>query len=281
LTGANGGMGRACARVLGATRDLVLTDAAPGLADFAHELESEGFTVAGTAIGDLASDAVLDALVAHAGQGGGFEVLVHTAGLGPSAPWRTIIAVNCVASVLLLDRISPFARTGSAAVLIASVAGHMLPADRRLERLLADPLSPGFCDALEPVLTELAAGNSRALGTLAYCVSKRKVIELAMAHAPAWGAKGARIVSISPGMTYTPMGRYEAECDPLSEQMVTAAPIGRWGTAAEIALATDFLAGRAAGFITGCDLKIDGGAMASAQLASRQDWLQSLQHSRA
>jgi NAD(P)-dependent dehydrogenase (short-subunit alcohol dehydrogenase family) len=74
------------------------------------------------------------------------------------------------------------------------------------------------------------------------------------------------------------MGRHEAQCDPLSEQMVTAAPIGRWGTAAEIALATDFLVGPAAGFITGCDLKIDGGAMASAQLASREAWLESVQH---
>jgi NAD(P)-dependent dehydrogenase (short-subunit alcohol dehydrogenase family) len=271
-------MGRACARVLGATRDLVLTDAAPGLADFARELESEGFTVAGIATGDLASDAVLDALVSYAGEREGFEVLVHTAGLGPSAPWRAVIAVNCVAPVLLLDRLSPFAHDGSAAVLIASVAGHMLPADRRLERLLADPLMPGLCDALEPVLTELAAGNARALGTLAYCFSKRKVIELAVAHAPAWGAKGARIVSISPGMTDTPMGRHEAQCDPLSKQMVTAAPIGRWGTPAEIALVTDFLIGPAAGFITGCDLKIDGGAMASAQLASREAWLESVQH---
>lgn len=277
ITGANGGMGRACARVIGASRDLLLTDTSPTLPDLARELEGEGFAVAATVVGDLGSDEVLDALAGRAEARGGFEVLIHTAGLGPSSPWRAIVTVNCIASVRLLDRLSSFASEGSAAVLIASVAGHMLPADARLERLLADPLSPHFCDALAPVLTELAAGNDSALGTLAYCLSKRKVIDLAMAHAPAWGARGARIVSISPGMTYTPMGRHEASRDPLSEQMVTAAPIGRWGTPAEIALAADFLVGRGAGFITGCDLRIDGGGLASAQLASREAWLESVQ----
>ena len=35
ITGASGGMGRACARQLGATMDLVLTDASPALDGFA------------------------------------------------------------------------------------------------------------------------------------------------------------------------------------------------------------------------------------------------------
>jgi NAD(P)-dependent dehydrogenase (short-subunit alcohol dehydrogenase family) len=278
ITGANGGMGRCCARVLGATRDLVLTDASPALADFVRELEGEGCTVAGSVVGDVGGPEVLDTLARHAADREGFDVLIHTAGLGPSAPWRDIIEVNCIATVKLLERLSPCARDGSAAVLIASIAGHMLPPNPQLDALLAEPLSPRFCDDLEPLLAELAGvGGANAYGTLAYFVSKKKVIDLCVEHAAAWGAAGARIVSISPGMTYTPMGRHEAAADPLSGQMVTSTPIGRWGTPMEIALAAEFLVSPAAAFITGTDLKVDGGSMAAVQLASREAWLDSIQ----
>jgi NAD(P)-dependent dehydrogenase (short-subunit alcohol dehydrogenase family) len=77
-------------------------------------------------------------------------------------------------------------------------------------------------------------------------------------------------------MTYTPMGREAVAGDAMSQQMVTGAPLGRWGTPMEIALTADFLIGPGAGFITGCDLKIDGGAMASTQLSSREAWLESV-----
>jgi NAD(P)-dependent dehydrogenase (short-subunit alcohol dehydrogenase family) len=281
ITGANGGMGRCCARLLGASRDLVLTDASPALADFVKELEGEGCTLAGTVIGDLGGNEVLHTLARHAADREGFDVLVHAAGLGPSAPWRAIMAVNCIASVKLLDRLSPHAREGSVAVLIASVAGHMLPPNARIDALLAKPLEPGFCDDLEPLLAELAGpGGTNAFGTLAYFVSKKKVVDLCVEHAAAWGAAGARIVSISPGMTYTPMGRHEAELDPLSAHMVTAAPIGRWCTPMEIALTAEFLVSPAAAFITGSDIKVDGGSMAAVQLASREAWLDKIQRNR-
>jgi NAD(P)-dependent dehydrogenase (short-subunit alcohol dehydrogenase family) len=272
-------MGRSCARVLGASRDLVLTDASPALADFVRELEGEGFSVAGGVIGDVGGEEVLDTLTRHAADRGGFGVLIHTAGLGPSAPWRAVMEVNCIASVKLLDRLAPQARDGSVAVLIASVAGHMLPSNPRVDALLAEPLSPRFCDKLEPLLAELAGvAGAKAYGTLAYFVSKKKVVDLCVEHAAAWGAVGARIVSISPGMTYTPMGRQEAELDPLSAQMVTATPLGRWCTPMEIALTAEFLVSPAAAFITGSDIKVDGGSVAAVQLASREAWLDSIQH---
>ena len=101
ITGAAGGMGRACARLLGATMDLVLTDVAPALEGFTAELRSDGYRVRASVVGDQGDAGVLRAIAEEARRG--FACLVHTAGLPPSAPWRRVIEVNYVATVRLLD----------------------------------------------------------------------------------------------------------------------------------------------------------------------------------
>jgi NAD(P)-dependent dehydrogenase (short-subunit alcohol dehydrogenase family) len=103
ITGATGGMGRACARLLGATTDLVLTDVSPALGEFAAQLESEGYVVAAAVGGDQCDPAVLRRVAEEAGRG--FSALVHTAGLPPSADWRRIVEVNYTATVRLLDAV--------------------------------------------------------------------------------------------------------------------------------------------------------------------------------
>ncbi len=127
ITGAAGGMGRACARLFGATDDLVLTDVAVRpLERFAEELRLDTCSVAAHA-GDMSSDELLDTLVAEVGDGRPFA-LIHTAGLSPSlADWKAIMQVNLVATEKLLRALEPALAPGSVAVLIASSAGHMMP----------------------------------------------------------------------------------------------------------------------------------------------------------
>ena len=55
------------------------------------------------------------------------------------------------------------------------------------------------------------------------------------------------------------MGRKEAENNPAALRVVEATPVGRWGSVLDIASAVEFLISDQAGFITGCDLRIDGG----------------------
>lgn len=275
ITGASGGMGRACARHLGATMDLVLTDASPSLDGFAKELELEGFTLKSVSVGDFRSTKVIDALGQAAA--GGFAALVHACGLPPSAPWYDIMEVNYVATVRLLDAVAPGVGQGSAAVLIASVAGHLAPSLPEVHTILADPLAPGLLDRIEPLLRhELGAAADAAIGTLAYAISKQKVIELSEANAAGWGAKGGRIVSLSPGMIYTPMGRHEASFDEAADAQVKGAPAGRWGTASDIAAAVGFLLSPAASFITGTDLCVDGGAVGALNAMNAPPWIDSV-----
>lgn len=275
ITGASGGMGRSCARQLGATMDLVLTDASPLLDGFAKELQLEGFTLRSVIMGDFRSDAVFDALEREAA--GGFAALVHACGLPPSAPWRDIFEVNYFATVRLLDAVAAGVGAGSAAIMIASVAGHLAPNLPEVDAVLAERFAPGLLDRVEPLLArELGSAAEVAMGTLAYAISKRKVMELSEAHAADWGAKGGRIVSLSPGMIYTPMGRHEASIDEAADAQVKGAPAGRWGTASDITAAACFLLSPSASFITGTDLRIDGGAVGALNSIKAPPWIDTL-----
>src|SRR5579863_1194064 len=123
ITGAAGGMGRACARLFGATHDLVLTDVtAASLDGFAGELRRDGYSVVACA-GDLSDDALLETLVQEV-LGEQPLTLIHTAGLSPSlGDWKAIMQLNLVATELLLRALESVMVPGSVGVLIASSAG--------------------------------------------------------------------------------------------------------------------------------------------------------------
>ena len=268
ITGAAGGMGRACARLFGAADDLVLTDvSAASLDKFAEELRTDGYNVAAHA-GDMSDDALLAALVRDVAGGPPFAV-VHTAGLSPSlAEWQPIMQVNLVATEKLLRALEPALVPGSVAVLIASSAGHMFPAMPEVEAVLADPLAPGFMETIEGMIKHMGGGNSPGgMGGISYSLSKKAVHNICTSRALAWGPKGARIVSLSPGMIATPMGKSEIANTSGAQALLDATPVGRVGTAMDIAMAAQFLCSDAASFISGTDLLVDGGGTAGMKLA--------------
>jgi NAD(P)-dependent dehydrogenase (short-subunit alcohol dehydrogenase family) len=262
ITGATGGMGRACARELGRGQTLVLTDIErKRLEDFAAGLREEGYRVGGVVAGDLSDAPVAGEVVEQARSLGRLRAVIHTAGLSPAlATWDRILRANVVATELLLTALEAGLDEDFAAVLLASMAGHMAPADPALDALLAAPLADGFLQSAEALLEQRRrAEDPFGLASPAYGASKRAVIRMCEARATAWGACRARIVSISPGTIWTPMGRAEEKANPAAAAVVAATPMGRWGSPLDIAAAAAFLASDAAGFITGCDLRIDGG----------------------
>ena len=95
----------------------------------------------------------------------------------------------------------------------------------------------------------------------AYALSKRGVMLLCELMSPAWGEHGARIVSISPGIIDTPQSRLEFESSPFIKRMVELTPLKRIGKPEEIAATFDFLLSEDASFITGVDIRVDGGVV--------------------
>lgn len=265
ITGASGGMGRNLARHLGSTSNLILNDVSQEVLDtFSGNLTDEGYTVLGSVAGDLTDLAVIARLSALAAEHGGIDSLIHTAGLSPTqASWKKILYVNIMATQLLLDATLPLMKSGGTAVMIASMAGYVDPALPEADDLLDQPLTNESLDELKPFLFpqgEVGETNQKIASQLAYVLSKRAVIRLVEKSALKWGTKQARIVSISPGLMYTPMGIKEAENDTRTLSTINSQPVSRWGTASDITSATAYLISPAASFITGCDLRVDGGA---------------------
>lgn len=267
ITGGCGGMGIGCAREFGKTHDLLLTDISTDrLQQTAEQLRSEGYTIYGTVAGDLADPAQINSIMSLVDSHRDLGLLIHTAGVSSGmADWQTILHTNVIATHMLLNAVESRLTMKFACVLVASIAGHLAPADKEVDALLADPPSD-LLEQMEAHLLRLAGlatdGKSFSYSGLsgpAYGVSKRATIRAAALRAEAWGKKGARILSLSPGIIWTPMGKYEVEHGEAASEVLRETPLNRWGTAMDIAQAAAFLCSDKASFITGTDLRIDGG----------------------
>ncbi|MNP70530.1 7-alpha-hydroxysteroid dehydrogenase [compost metagenome] len=72
-----------------------------------------------------------------------------------------------------------------------------------------------------------------------------------------------RLISISPGVISTAQGRQEIREQPEVARLVQENPMQRIGTPDDIANAVEWLTGPAASYISGVDLRIDGGTIAA------------------
>jgi NAD(P)-dependent dehydrogenase (short-subunit alcohol dehydrogenase family) len=101
---------------------------------------------------------------------------------------------------------------------------------------------------------------------VAYCASKGGVVLMTKAMAIDHGRRGIRVNCICPGDVDTPMLPADAKLRglPWDEYIAGCAnrPLGRVGTAAEIAKAVLFLASDDSSFMTGAALVVDGGGTA-------------------
>jgi len=251
ITGGASGIGLACAWRLGRSHQLVLVDNNHDTLESATAaLRSAGFAVTPKEI-DVTVATALAGLADEVRALGRLAVLVNAAGLSPTmAGGRRIMQVNLVGTALVERAFLPLVEAGTAAVLIASNAGHMSAAAQAHEAALSRPLDPDL-------LSKLGADGESP--EIAYSLSKRGVMLYCEAVAPDWAKRGGRVVSVSPGMIETPMGKLEFSKQPLMKPMLDMTPLGRWGQADDIAAAVEFLVSPQASFITGTDLRVDGG----------------------
>ena len=253
ITGAAGGMGAPSAQRLGAQGyPLILCDiSAERLEAVAAPLRAKGVAVE-VLVGNIADPGFTDALLALLGDRP-IGAVVHTAGLSPTmGDAGQIFSVNYDATARLVVAIRPRMLAGACAVLVASSSGYSA-ASPEVDALLETIPLDGDSTALRPGVTN--SGH-------AYSLSKRGVQKIVERQAMGFGERGARIMSISPGLIDTSMGRAEAQAHPIMQQMRDNTPLGRYGTGDEIASVAAFLCSPDASFVTGSDIKVDGGVLA-------------------
>ena len=255
ITGGSGGMGKATAELVGKNGTVLLADISEErLEQTKQELAAKGITDVHYATVDITSRENVEALATKAAELGALKGLVHTAGISPTmGDAQKILDVNLTGTINVLNAFYPLATEGTSAVIISSMSGYMVPQQGPHMEVIRNP----FGENTVETLVQFSQGNSGA----AYTFSKLAVQVIAEDQAWHWGEKGARINSLSPGTINTAMGRQEAKQSEQMAQLLAITPLKREGEAHEIATAVEFLLSDAASYITGIDLRVDGGTV--------------------
>lgn len=259
-TGA-GQIGMAIARRMGCRMKIVVGDKKLENAQtIAKIMNDAGYDVVPMEM-DLSSRESIRRLIAEAKQFGDITMLVNAAGVSPSqAPVEAILKVDLYGTAVLLEEVGKVIAPEGVGVTISSQSGHRMPA------LTPEQDAQLACTPTEKLLELPLLQPENIRDTLhAYQLAKRCNEKRVMAESVKWGAKGARINSISPGIIVTPLAidEFNGPRGDFYKNMFAKCPAGRPGTADEVANVAELLMSSKGAFITGSDFLIDGGATAS------------------
>lgn len=248
---------------------IAITGSAGGIGSATrHRLEAAGHRVIGVdvrdaeVIADLSTPAGRDAMVAGVTEasGGALDGIVAGAGIS-SDDSPLVISINYFGAVATLAGLRPLLARGTnpAAVAISSnsttaTVGGVVPA--AVDACLAGD--------------EPAAREAVGQGFFGYPTAKLALARWVRRQAPTpdWIGTGVRLNAVAPGPIATPM------TDPIGDAVLQMGhaypvPIGRLGTADEVAAVITFLLGPDAGYVVGSMVYVDGGGDAAAR---SDDW---------
>lgn len=252
ITGGSGGIGLESAKMFRDYTVVIADINEQALAAGKEELTALGIDTV-TAICDVSKKEQTDALAKKASELGTITGVVHTAGVSGSVSNPDLVMkIDLIGSEYIVESFLPYMEAGSSMVLIASMMASVVPPNPAYDNLMLNCQEEDFLAKIAP----FAEGNADH----AYNFAKRGVRLLTEKWAGAYGEKGARINSVSPGIIETKMALQAAADHPEQmERMSKATPLKRNGKPEDIANVVKFLCSDAAAFITGTDILVDGG----------------------
>jgi NAD(P)-dependent dehydrogenase (short-subunit alcohol dehydrogenase family) len=210
---------------------VAVVDRVPEAADETVRLVTGEGGTAAAIVADVAEPEACDRLVDEAAAAlGGVDGLVLNVGIGAGVRlegttpeiWDRVLAVNLRSHMLIARHALPALPEGASIVFVSSVAG----------------LRPG---------SQIPSYDTSKAALLGLC-----------RHVALEGARqGVRANVLAPGLIDTPLGRAASAGRPSRER--TGIPLGRQGTAWEVAQAALFLLSDESSYVTGQTLVVDGG----------------------
>ncbi|MFN3458078.1 MAG: SDR family NAD(P)-dependent oxidoreductase [Novosphingobium sp.] len=238
VTGAGGGIGRAAAEVFARSGASVMVSDVneAGGAETVALIEAAGGKAAFVRCDVSKADEVKAMVAATVEKFGGLDCAFNNAGINritddqyDDAIWERDIAINLsgVMRCMREEAAVMLQNGGGAIVNTASINGLV--------------------------------GNG---GQPAYTAAKHGVVGLARHGALRWAKAGIRVNAVCPGVIETPMTAPLVQNPEIKALMDSMTPMGRMGSAGEIAEAVVWLCSPAASFVTGHAMVVDGGATA-------------------
>lgn len=235
ITGGNSGIGLATARLFAAEGgQVVITGRRKEVVDAAVETIGPAATGIPGDVASSAHHADIAELVRE--RFGHVDIYVANAGVNTITPSQQVseveydaqFAINARGTFFGVQKIGPLLRDGASIILIGSLAS-----DKVLE------------------------------GHAVYAGTKAAISAFAKSWAIEFKERGIRVNMLSPGPTETAilekLGVEPENRDAFIEMMAAAIPLGRLGQPDELARAALFLASGASSFVTGINLRVDGG----------------------
>jgi 3-oxoacyl-[acyl-carrier protein] reductase len=245
VTGGAGGLGLATAKRF--ARDgmtVVLTD----INDAAVKkvvAELDGKDHRALALDVSQEDAVIAAFDVVERDIGPVAVLAHFAGTSG-------LGVAAVGNLLANAKTEDWER-----IMAVNARGTFLCVREMARRRRTSPLEHGRIITVSSIAGEQGGQQSG----VAYSASKAAVLGLTRTAARDLAPVGITVNAIAPGPIDTPMLARTQSSPDGTYSWVDSVPLGRIGTAAEIAAAASFLASVGAGFVTGATIDVNGGLL--------------------
>lgn len=224
-----------------------------------NELKYSGYDVETMIVNALDRDSV-EAFAMKAASLGPVMYFIDTAGASPHQTNPAhILNLDMVGTGYALDAFGKVMASSGAGLVISSQTGYMYPIPYETEQEILSTATDKLMEL--PIIQEVAMQNSG----LAYMIAKRvNHLQVMKAAATTWKARRARINTVSPGIIVTPLAYDEfAAAGDNYQKMIDASAAERTASSDEIAEAGAFLLNEHSTFITGTDLLIDGGVIAS------------------
>lgn len=234
VTGASRGIGQAIAKALGAAGATVIGTATSdkGADNISSYLKEAGFAGKGLVLDVSNSDSVASCLKAMSDEFGAPDILVNNAGITKDTllmamkedQWDAVINTNLNSIYRMSKAVirGMMKKRGGRIINISSVVG--------------------------------ASGNA---GQTNYAAAKAGLVGFSKSLAREIGSRNITVNTIAPGFIDTDMTR-ELD-DKQKDALLSQIPLGRLGSAEEIAATVEFLASPAAGYITGETIHVNGG----------------------